>query len=77
MIILINGLQLYFSFTDYKSVYGPLASIVVIMISCTMVAEVIYIGMYAMFEAHMYRLIVEMTREFDPKTGKYRRIKKK
>lgn len=73
IVVLINVLQLYFSFADYQSVYGPLASIVVIMISCTFVAEVIYIGMYAMFEAHMYRLIIEMTSEYDPETGKYKR----
>lgn len=77
MLLLINGLELYFSIADYQSVYGPLATIVVIMISCTMVAEVIYIGMYAMFEAHMYRLILEMTREYDPKTGKYKKKKRK
>lgn len=77
MALLMYALQIYFSFADYQSVYGPLASIVVIMISCTFVAEVIYIGMYAMFEAHMYRLIIEMTREYDPETGKYKRAKKK
>lgn len=77
MVILMFILQIYFSFADYQSVYGPLASIVVIMISCTFVAEVIYIGMYAMFEAHMYRLILEMTREYDPETGKYKKLKKK
>lgn len=65
MVILMNILQLYFSIADYQSVYGPLASVVVIMISCTFVAEVIYIGMYAMFEAHMYRLIIEMTKEIE------------
>ncbi len=73
MVILLNILQLYFSIADYQSVYGPLATIVVIMISCTFVAEVIYIGMYAMFEAHMYRLIIEMTKEYDPETGKYKK----
>ena len=76
MALLMYALQIYFSFADYQSVYGPLASIVVIMISCTFVAEVIYIGMYAMFEAHMYRLIIEMTSEYDYETGKYKRVKK-
>jgi len=77
IVILMNVLQVYFSIADYQSVYGPLATIVVIMISCTMVAEVIYIGMYAMFEAHMYRLILEMTREYDPETGKYKKKRRK
>lgn len=65
MLLLLNILQLYFSIADYQSIYGPLASIVVIMISCTLVAEVIYIGMYGMFEAHMYRLIKKMTKEYE------------
>lgn len=64
-LLLVNGLKIYFSLADYGSVYGPLASIVVIMISCTMIAEVIYIGMYGMFEAHMYRLIKKMEKEYD------------
>lgn len=63
-LLLLNGLELYFSIADYSSVYGPLASIVVIMISCTMIAEVIYIGMYGMFESHMYRLIKKMEKEY-------------
>lgn len=77
LLALISILQFYFSIADYQSVYGPLATIVVIMFSCTLVAEVIYIGMYAMFESHMYRLIIEMTREFDPETGKYKKSKRK
>ena len=60
MLILLSGLELYFSIADYTTVYGPLASFVVIMISFTLVAEVIYIGMYVMFEGHMKRLINEM-----------------
>lgn len=42
MLILLSGLELYFSIADYTTVYGPLASFVVIMISFTLVAEVIY-----------------------------------
>ena len=34
MLILLSGLELYFSIADYTTVYGPLASFVVIMISC-------------------------------------------
>ena len=60
MLILLSGLELYFSIADYTTVYGSLASFVVIMISFTLVAEVIYIGMYVMFEGHMKRLINEM-----------------
>ena len=57
MLILLTGLQFYFGIADYTSVYGPLASIVVVMISCSLIAEMIFIGMYVMFEAHMKRLI--------------------
>ena len=60
MLILLSGLELYFSVADYTTVYGPLASFVVIMISFTLVAEVIYIGLYVMFEGHMKRLINKM-----------------
>ena len=60
MLILLTGLQFYFGIGDYTSVYGPLASIVVVMISCSLIAEMIFIGMYVMFEAHMKRLIIEM-----------------
>ena len=52
MLILLAGLKLYFSLADYSTLYGPLASVVVIMISFTLMAEVLYIGMYAMFEGH-------------------------
>lgn len=65
MLILLSGLEFYFSIADYNSVYGPLASIVVIMISFTMIAEMIFIGMYVMFEAHMKRLIIEMKKKND------------
>lgn len=60
MLILLTVLQFYFGIADYTSVYGPLASIVVVMISCSLIAEMIFIGMYVMFEAHMKRLIIEM-----------------
>lgn len=60
MLILLTGLQFYFGIADYTSVYGPLASIVVVMVSCSLIAEMIFIGMYVMFEAHMKRLIIEM-----------------
>ena len=63
LLILLSGLEFYFSIADYTNVYGPLASIVVIMISFTLIAEMIYIGMYVMFEAHMKRLIDQIKRE--------------
>lgn len=63
MLILLSILKFYFSIADYSSVYGPLASIVVIMISFSMVAETIFIGMYIMFEAHMKRLVIKLKKE--------------
>lgn len=60
LLLVLGGLNLYFQIADYNSIYGPLASIVVIMISFTIIAEMIYIGMYIMFEAHMKRLIIAM-----------------
>ena len=60
MLILLSALEFYFSIADYTSVYGPLASVVVIMISFSLIAQTIFIGMYIMFEAHMKRLIIEM-----------------
>jgi len=65
LLILLSGLEFYFKIADYNTVYGPLASIVVIMISFTMIAEVIYIGMYVMFEAHMKRLIIAMQKKYN------------
>ena len=57
MLILLAGLKLYFSLADYSTLYGPLASIVVIMISFALMAEVIYIGMYVMFEGHSKEIV--------------------
>ncbi len=55
--LLLKALELYFSFSNYTNVYGSFASIAIILFSFTIVAEVIYIGLYIMFEAHMKRLI--------------------
>lgn len=63
MLILLSCLEFYFSIADYTSVYGPLASIVVIMISFTLIAEMIFIGMYVMFEAHMKRLVIKIKKK--------------
>jgi len=65
MVILLAILQFYFSFADYSTLYGPLASVVVILIAFTMTAEMIYIGMYVMFEEHMKRLIKQMKKEME------------
>lgn len=67
MIILVSLLKLYFSFSDYTNVYGQFASIAIILFSFTYIAEVIYIGLYVMFEAHMKRLIVEIKKEMEEK----------
>lgn len=65
LLVLLTILECYFNIADYNSIYGPLASVVVIMISFTMIAEVIYIGMYVMFEAHMKRLIIAMQKKYN------------
>ena len=75
LVILIKILGIYFSAANYQNVYGPLASIVIILMSLTFAAEVIYIGMYVMFENHMKRLIKVMTKEIEPRpTAKERLI---
>lgn len=46
MQILMQILKYYFSISDYTTVYGPLSSFVVIMITFVFVSEIIYVGMY-------------------------------
>lgn len=65
LLIVLKVLKLYFNIADYGSVYGPLATVVVIMISFSIVAEVIYLGMYIMFEKHMLRLVLEMEKQLN------------
>lgn len=65
MVILVSLLKLYFSFSNYSNVYGSFASIAIILFSFTYLAEVIYIGLYVMFEAHMKRLIIEMKKQME------------
>lgn len=67
MIVLVSLLKLYFSFSNYTNVYGQFASIAVILFSFTYIAEVIYIGLYVMFEAHMKRLIIEIKKGMEEK----------
>lgn len=65
LLIVLKLLEFYFGLADYNSVYGPLATVVVIMISFSIVAEVIYLGMYVMFEKHMLRLVLEMQKQLN------------
>jgi len=46
LLILYYGLGIYFQFADFQSVYGPLATIIIILFVFNLVAEVFYIGMY-------------------------------
>ena len=52
LLLLILGLKYYFSISDYTTVYGPLASFVVIMITFMFVSEIIYIGMYVVAKGY-------------------------
>ncbi len=65
LLIVLKVLEMYFSIADYGSVYGPLATIVVVMISFSIIAEVIYLGMYVMFEKHMLRLVLDMEKQLN------------
>lgn len=60
MTLLLFILGTYFGMVNYGNVYGQFASIVIILLSFNFIAEVIYIGMYVMFETHMYRLMMEI-----------------
>lgn len=55
--ILLACLEFYFSISNYSNVYGSFASIAVILFSFSIIAEVIYMGLYIMFEQHMKRLV--------------------
>ena len=46
MLVLYYGLNIYFRFADFQSVYGPLAFIIVVLFVFDWAAEVFYIGMY-------------------------------
>ena len=65
LLIVLKVLEMYFGIADYGSVYGPLATIVVVMISFSIIAEVIYLGMYVMFEKHMLRLVLDMEKQLN------------
>lgn len=55
MLILYYGLNIYFQFADFQSVYGPLAFIVVILFVFDWAAEIFYIGMYITNILHLRR----------------------
>lgn len=55
MLVLYYGLNIYFQFADFQSVYGPLAFIVVILFVFDWAAEIFYIGMYVTNILHLRR----------------------
>lgn len=56
MLVLYYGLSIYFKFADFQSVYGPLASIVMILFVFEWAAETFYIGMYITNILHLRRI---------------------
>ncbi|MEG0368245.1 MAG: YihY/virulence factor BrkB family protein [Coprobacillus sp.] len=56
MLILYYGLNIYFSFADFQSVYGPLALIVMVLFVFDWAAEIFYIGMYMTNILHLRRI---------------------
>lgn len=56
MLVLYYGLNIYFRFADFQSVYGPLAFIVVILFVFDWAAEIFYIGMYITNILHLRRV---------------------
>jgi len=65
--ILLAGLEFYFTISNYSNVYGSFASIAVILFSFSIIAEVIYIGLYIMFEQHMKRLVNMLRQQMEEK----------
>lgn len=55
MLILINGLQIYFTISDYTHMYGPLSSVVVVLLSLSYIGEVFYMGLYMIYIIEMKR----------------------
>ena len=56
MLVLYYGLNIYFRFADFESVYGPLAFIVMILFVFDWAAEIFYIGMYITNILHLRRI---------------------
>lgn len=62
MLVLYYGLNIYFRFADFQSVYGPLAFIVMILFVFDWAAEIFYIGMYITNILHLRRIEDEKRR---------------
>lgn len=56
LLILYYALNIYFRFADYQSVYGPLASVVIVLFVFDWTAEFFYIGMYITNNLYFRRL---------------------
>lgn len=56
MLILYYGLNIYFQFANFQTVYGPLALIIMVLFVFDLVAEVFYIGMYMTYLLHKRRV---------------------
>ncbi len=56
MLVLYYGLNIYFRFADFQTVYGPLSFIIVILFVFNLVAEIFYIGMYITKVLYMRRI---------------------
>ncbi len=54
-VLLINIIQLYLYISDYTYLYGPLSSIVIVLLTLSFVGEIIYIGMYIVYRMDKLR----------------------
>lgn len=55
MLVLYYGLNIYFQYADFQSVYGPLAFIIMVLFVFQFAAEIFYIGMYVTNILHVRR----------------------
>lgn len=55
MLVLYYGLQIYFQFANFQTIYGPLASIIAILFVFNWSAEIFYIGMYSTYIFYLRR----------------------
>lgn len=74
--ILLALLGLYFSISNYNNVYGSFATVAILLFSFNFIAEIIYIGLYVMFERHMKRLIIEIEIQMGVREATPSRIQK-
>ena len=56
MLVLYYGLNIYFRYANFQSVYGPLALVVMILFVFDWAAEIFYIGMYITNILHVRRV---------------------